>query len=747
LRLPVTQRYLDAVGDAPAVTLRYLPAADPLSTASQPAPGHVIGAGYRIEQGPLQPSSGEGDVYRCRLHGQGEPLILKLYRGQLRPDPQVMAQLLGLSHPNIVRILDQGQWQGRFYEVMDYCAGGNLLDALPCNEYQLRDLLAQVVAGLDYCHRRGIVHCDIKPANLFFADAQRHRLCIGDFGISAHARDLESTHITRNQGDLTLDYSAPELVEGNQASPKSDYYALGISLLHLLQGASPFAGKRPGEIIAHHLRGRIPLPPHLSEAMDMLIRGLTEFDADRRWGYRQVMAFLHGDLAQLNVDRYRRRADKAYPGYPRAHDCLTLANNLHRFDALQQLKDGAIGRWLFDQVDADLAEALKPVEQLARQSGYGKAEQALLQLTYLLNPFQPLQLAGQSLKTLAELVSVLATRPETLIPVWRNGALALWIRSGRLAGEQTDQLEQRIAELAARHEAAHTALQALLYHLDPQRPFVLWPGLHLRHPGQLRQALQQHQQHTLAGLRQTLFNQLFEEWLRAAEFDHWQAACQFIARLRRDYADQHQLGAYALLWHFVPNLSLPFAGQAIRDPQVLVSLVEASAKNRQEAMQLLLQGWLRAWLVGSGKADPGVLDQLLLALDMTPEAKLEALLQSLSPGLEAPRLQVEPGLLTFSVMEMDDLRQRDVVIRNVGRGHLHGRILLEHYGQGIRLDHFNIEGNETRIAVTLDGQGLTPGQYHNRLRLLTNAGEHLLPISFYIKEPADTRSWWERLTE
>lgn len=739
---PITRRYGEGVPGR--VTLRY-PLGQAMAGAGTLAPGTVVAAGYRIEAGPLGPSSGEGDVYRCRLHGQGEPLILKLYRDQLRPDPQVMAQLLGLAHPNIVRILDQGQWQGHFFELMAYCAGGTLAEAMPFNELQLRDILAQVVAGLDYCHRRGIVHCDIKPANLFYADVERRRVCLGDFGISAHGDNLEATHITRNAGDLTLDYSAPELVDGGQASPKSDYYALGISLLELLRGRSPFAGKRPGEVMADHLRGRIPLPAGLSELMTLLVKGLTEFDGDRRWGFREVMAWLHGDLSQVAVDRHQRRARAPYPGYPQAWDCATLAANLQHFDALEQLRQGDIRRWLFDQVDAGLAEQVKPLEQLARRQG----AQALLRLGFLLNPYHPLRIGDLDLRTLLDLMTLLAQQPVRLETAWNSGAIALWIESGQLAGGRTGLLAQRLREIEERHRGLPAnALQALLFTLDPQRPLPLFDRVRLRHPGQLGEALRLNQKATLKALRHLIFSQLLEEWLRGAEFDHWQADCRFIERARGDYADRPQIGAYAVLWHFVARIPFPFAGQQVRDPQVLVSLVERSEQDRQEALRLLEEGWLRAWLVGAGLVrDPMALDQLLLTIDLSWDAKLESLLRLLAPQLPAPRLEVEPQRLTFPPLEQGGNGRRALTIRNRGRGHLHGRILLATYGQGISLGGFRFEGAETQVEVRLDTLGLPPGQYHNSLRLLSNGGEGQVAIGFYIKPGEEEKSWWQVLTE
>lgn len=746
---PVTLRYQP--GHSPElsnglITLRY-----PLGAAHTPmagrgptneiAPGSRIGPGYLVEQTPFLPTSGEADLYLCRLNGQGEPLVLKLYKEEWRPDPRVMEELLGLSHPNIVRLIDQGQWQGCFYEVMHHCSGGSLLDTLPCNEFRLRDLLAQIIAGLDYCHRRGIVHCDIKPGNLFYADKTQKRLCIGDFGISAHHENLKAISLQHPQTSLSLDYAAPELIDGQRLGPKADYYSLGISLIHLLSGQSPFAGMRAGEILAHHLRGQVPMPEGLSEPMRLLIQGLTELDPERRFGYRRVMAFLHGDFSKLHTDPYRRQANTPYPGFPKARDSHTLAANLDKFDALEQLRSGDIRRWVFDHLDADLAERIKPLEALAKTHG----QQALIQLRYLLDPSQPLQLEGHQVKTLDELVGLLATDPKALTATWKEGALLAWIQAGQVAADQTHALVERIQDLQQRHASNPTnALKALLLHLDPQQPFELAPGLLLHHPNQLGEALKRQQKACIYGLRQAIFNQLFEDWLRAAEFDNWQLHLDFVARTRRDYGDQ-LLGAYALLWHFIPDLSLPFAGQAIRDGRVLVQLVESKESYRQEALKLLKQGWLRAWLVGSGQMTPGDMDQILYSLDQSLETRLETLLQALSPGLDAPTMVIEPASVNFFVVKAGESRERSLKIRNTGRGHLHGRVLLEHFGQGLSLDSFAIEGKETTIGVRLDSLGLLPGQYHNSLRLLTNAGERSVSISFYLQENTDKPSLWDRM--
>ena len=735
---PVTLRYRKAATSlGQPITLRYQAVKEEGTVVA----GTLVGDGYRIEGAPLGFGGGEGEVYRA---GRGEKqgaFAIKVYFPQVQPDLRVMEELRGLAHPNIVRVLDHGDWQGRFYEVMEYCPGGSLEDVMPLNEYQLRDYLAQILAGLEYCHRRGIVHRDIKPANLFFADRERRRVCLGDFGISVH---IGSQGDPAGLAGLTPDYIAPELLDGSRMSPKSDYYALGISLIHLLLGASPFSKLSPGEIFAAHLRARVPLPETLSEAMGLLIRGLTQFEPERRWGYREAMGFLHGDVAAITPDVHHRRASRPYPGYPQAVDAAGLAAALDRFDAAGQLARGDIRRWVFDCVDAELAERVAELEPLVGR----RTEEALVRLRYLLDPFQPLQLGERGIRHLAELVQVLAHSPELVRRAYRTGALIYWIEGGRLAGERSDELVERIRgiqeRLAAEPEAA---LRVLLHTLDPQRPLCLGKHLTLEHPGQLGELYRKARRPLLEALQEALFSRLLEEWLRATELTDWQRHADFVQATREAYVERPRQGAYAVLWHFVPELPLPFAGEAIQDPQRLARLIDSDRRHWQQGRRMLEDGWLRTWLVATGRV-PSItdLDHLVLALDMSWDAKLEALLQVLEPEIGSPVMAVSPHLLAFSSMQPDQRRIRQLEISNTGRGHLYGRILLEEYGQGITLNDFAIEGPVCAVEVTLDTLGLAPGQYHNQLRLLTNAGEQSVDISFYVREPPE-KSWWESLTE
>jgi len=204
---------------------------------------------YTILQGPLGTVSGQADVYKCIDKQTQQKVALKLYRIETQPKAQVLKQLQGLVHPNLVSIISFAQWQGQFYEVMELCQGGSLADKGSQTEQQLQAYLVQVIAGLNYCHQQGIVHTDVKPANLFFRDSLQQTLLLGDFGTSSYFSPDSSQRITSTTAHLTLDYAAPELLDGNHISPAIDYYALGISLIHLLIGESPFTGLSHNNIL------------------------------------------------------------------------------------------------------------------------------------------------------------------------------------------------------------------------------------------------------------------------------------------------------------------------------------------------------------------------------------------------------------------------------------------------------------------------------------------------------------------
>src|SRR5947199_4082866 len=163
-----------------------------------------------------------------------------------------------LAHPNIVQIHDFGDQDNITYIVMEYVDGGTLKErlkrALPPGE--AIDYLIQAAEGLDCAHRNGIVHRDVKPANMLVR--KDGHLLLSDFGIAKVLQ--ETTNLTRaGTGIGTPQYMSPEQGTGQMVDRRSDIYSLGIVLFHCLTGRVPFTAGNPLTITVEHLNEPLPL--------------------------------------------------------------------------------------------------------------------------------------------------------------------------------------------------------------------------------------------------------------------------------------------------------------------------------------------------------------------------------------------------------------------------------------------------------------------------------------------------------
>jgi serine/threonine protein kinase len=201
-----------------------------------------------------------------------------------------------LSHENIARVYDYGEpADGQSYLVMELVDGPSLADVLargPLGTRRTMDTVAQVAAGLQAAHTAGLIHRDVKPANILFTSEGGVR--ITDFGI-AHA--VGSTPVTSSGMVMgTPGYIAPERVSGAQAGPASDLYALGIVAYECLAGSQPFRGGALDVAIAHRDRPLPPLPASVPAEVAAFVMTLTAKDPARRPASAGEVARLAGRL-------------------------------------------------------------------------------------------------------------------------------------------------------------------------------------------------------------------------------------------------------------------------------------------------------------------------------------------------------------------------------------------------------------------------------------------------------------------
>ena len=217
-------------------------------------------------------------VYLARDRDLGRPVALKVLAETLADDAQIRQRFVReaglaarLSHPNVVRVYDAGEEDGRPYIVMECVDGESVAELLRREGAQTPDRVAdlgvQACAGLEHAHRAGLVHRDVKPANLLLTDDGT--LKVADFGI-AHA--VDGTRVTEVGTVLgTAAYLPPEQALGEAVTPAADLYSLGACLYELLAGEPPFGQETLGALFSRREAGPPPrldgVPPRLDAAI------------------------------------------------------------------------------------------------------------------------------------------------------------------------------------------------------------------------------------------------------------------------------------------------------------------------------------------------------------------------------------------------------------------------------------------------------------------------------------------------
>ena len=231
---------------------------------------------YRIERELGR--GGMATVYLARDEELDRPVALKILPEHLAGDEAFHARFLRearlasrLSHPNVVRVYDAGEADGRPFIVMEYVHGAALAEFGRLPAGRVVELGMQACRGLQHAHDSGLVHRDIKPANLLVRDDGV--LKIADFGIARAAESTRHTEVGTVLG--TAAYLAPEQVAGADATTASDVYALGAVLYELLSGRPPFMFESLADLAAQQADGLIvpvrdvepSVPPELEAAV------------------------------------------------------------------------------------------------------------------------------------------------------------------------------------------------------------------------------------------------------------------------------------------------------------------------------------------------------------------------------------------------------------------------------------------------------------------------------------------------
>jgi eukaryotic-like serine/threonine-protein kinase len=261
----------------------------------------------RYETGEKLGTGGMSNVYKATDRILERTVAVKILAEHLSDDERFVARfkrealaVAKLIHPNIVQVYDTGVDEGRHYIVMEYVEGRSGAQILqrsgPVEPEIAAEIGAQACAGLDYAHRRGIIHRDVKPGNLMIVGGPvgggEMIVKLTDFGI---ARAIEQTRITQVGSVVgTAAYLAPEQVRGEEATPATDVYALGVVLYQFLTGRLPYEGSSLAELAVRQQNEK-PLPPstydsEVPETLGAAVLRALEGDPNRRYASADELA-------------------------------------------------------------------------------------------------------------------------------------------------------------------------------------------------------------------------------------------------------------------------------------------------------------------------------------------------------------------------------------------------------------------------------------------------------------------------
>ena len=267
---------------------------------------------------------GMGAVYKAIDPRIGRTVAIKVIKGDFAQDPELLrrfdieARAVGnLQHPNIVVVYDFGEENGSPYLVMQYL-DGTPLDKIIAQRQNLPiikklDIIIGVLEALDYAHEHGVIHRDVKPANVHLLKDGSVKLL--DFGI-AREGNLGQTKTGQVMG--TMFYMPPEQMNGEVVDRRGDIFSTGIVLFELLTYSLPFDARDQTAIIVHRLRGDPPPPlskyfeNYPAEMDDIIARAMMR-DRDDRYSRAEDFAFelvrvqerLKRDMASYRVDQAR----------------------------------------------------------------------------------------------------------------------------------------------------------------------------------------------------------------------------------------------------------------------------------------------------------------------------------------------------------------------------------------------------------------------------------------------------------
>jgi serine/threonine protein kinase/ankyrin repeat protein len=400
-------------------------------------PGQVIqlrGEEYTIES-LISENSGEAVIYK--VTSDNKPLVFKYYKPNCHLPERVIKKIQKNPHDRIIKIIefDFGRHDEQDYEIMEYAEGGTLDDYLkengPIKDIEkLKNIVGQITEGLKQLHNEHrIIYQDLKPENIYFRDKERTSVILADFGISSIM--LPGKDEAEVRADVTTVYAAPELArKGNETyaivSPLVDYFALGITMLHIWLGETPFKDITPSTRDKMIRDKDVDFPQDMPTDYKTLIQGLIEPLPKPRWGNQQIERWLSGESLYIDYQKttinYTSQMFKENENYASPAELAELMDRDHP-RGTAYLYDGTVTSWLDKAGDRFLFEEIKSIA-----AAYADDKEAgLYRAIYTLDPDRPfITHGGKKCSSDSEIANALMAESGYYIEELKNNKNALF---------------------------------------------------------------------------------------------------------------------------------------------------------------------------------------------------------------------------------------------------------------------------------------------------------------------------------
>ena len=260
---------------------------------------------------------GMADVFLARDVLLDRPVAVKVLFPEYATDPAFVERFrreaqaaANLNHPNIVSVYDWGRVGNTYFMAMEYVEGRTLADILRSDRQltsaQAADIASEVAAALAFAHRNGVVHRDVKPANILIGSTGVVK--VADFGIARAVDTAQESNLTQTGAVMgTATYFSPEQAQGGQPDPRSDVYSLGIVLYEMVAGAPPFLGENAVAVAYKQVHDQ-PKPLNqivldIPRAFEAIVAKCLAKDA--------VIRYQSADALRDDLRRFREGADVA----------------------------------------------------------------------------------------------------------------------------------------------------------------------------------------------------------------------------------------------------------------------------------------------------------------------------------------------------------------------------------------------------------------------------------------------------